>query len=291
MTAASGPGLLVLAGAPIGNLSDVSHRLIEELTAAEVIAAEDTRRLRHLAERLGIDIGTRRVVSYFDGNENARTPLLVDDLTGGARVLLITDAGTPSVSDPGYRLVRAAVEAGVPVTAVPGASAVLTAIGPSGLPTDRFCFEGFLPRRSAERRSRLGELAAEPRTLVFFEAPHRTAQALTDLATAFGPSRQAAVCRELTKLHEEVRRGTLTELADWAAAGVRGEITMVIAGSPAGADHDGDADRSAALAEVAELTDGGMRLKPAVAFVARRYDLAKNGLYAAVLSARSQTGK
>lgn len=282
-------GVLVLAGAPIGNLSDVSHRLIAELSAADVIAAEDTRRLRHLRQRLDIHNDTQRVVSYFEGNERARTRGLLDELTGGCRVLLITDAGTPSISDPGYRLVTAAIEAGVPVTAVPGPSAVLTAIGLSGLPSDRFCFEGFLPRRPAERRNRLAELAAESRTLVFFESPHRTAQALGDLAEIFGADRQAAVCRELTKLYEEVRRGTLTDLAGWAAAGVRGEITMVVAGATGDSGTDPADDQAAALAEVAELLDGGMRTKPAVAFVAGRRDVAKNALYEAALAARADS--
>lgn len=279
-------GLLVLAGAPIGNLGDVSHRLTEELSRADVIAAEDTRRLRRLLDRVGIDPAGRRIVSYFDGNEEARTPRLLEDLTTGtARVVLVTDAGMPSISDPGFRLVQAAVAAGVAVTAVPGPSAVLVAVGLSDLPTDRFCFEGFLPRRPAERRKRLGELATEPRTQVFFEAPHRTADALADLAAVFGPGRRAAVCRELTKVHEEVRRGTLEDLHDWATAGIRGEVTLVVAGA-AGADENAGDRQAAALADVAELTGGGMRLKPAVTFVAARHDLAKNALYEAALSAR-----
>jgi 16S rRNA (cytidine1402-2'-O)-methyltransferase len=280
-------GVLVLAGTPIGNLGDVSHRLAEELSTAQIIAAEDTRRLRRLLDRLGIANPARQVVSYFEGNEQARTPQLLAELTGGARVLLITDAGMPSISDPGYRLVAAAIEAGVPVTAVPGPSAVLTAVGLSGLPADRFCFEGFLPRRRAERRSRLGELAAEPRTLVFFEAPHRTAQTLADLVAVFGDDRRAAVCRELTKLHEEIRRGRLADLAGWAAGGIRGEVTLVVSGAlfaPEAASADVHA---AALADIAELTDGGMRLKPAVAFAARRHDLAKNTLYDAALANRA----
>lgn len=277
-----------MAGAPIGNLGDVSHRLTEELSRADVIAAEDTRRSRRLLDRLGIDGAGRWIVSYFEGNEAVRTPRLVENLTqDGARVVLITDAGMPSISDPGYRLVQAAVAAGVLVTAVPGPSAVLVAVGLSGLPSDRFCFEGFLPRRPAERRKRLTALATEPRTQVFFESPHRTADALADLAAIFGAGRHAAVCRELTKLHEEVRRATLGDLHDWATRGVRGEVTLVVGGASGEAGTEQVDDRQAvALADVAELTDGGMRLKPAVTFVARRHGVAKNTLYEQALSAR-----
>ena len=270
-------GVVVLAATPIGDSRDASPRLLEEFRTADVIAAEDTRRLHRLLERLEISTEAR-VVSYFEGNEASRTPQLVQSVRDGARLLLVTDAGMPSVSDPGYRLVAAAVQAGVRVTAVPGPSAVLTALAVSGLPVDRFCFEGFLPRKSAERRRRLAELAAEPRTLVFFEAPHRTAQMLTDLAATFGDGRPAAVCRELTKTYEEVRRGGLAELADWAADGLRGEVTVVVGGAPAEA-----ADPVDAVAEVAELTAGGMKLKPAVAVVAQRHQLSKNALYDAAL--------
>jgi 16S rRNA (cytidine1402-2'-O)-methyltransferase len=273
-------GVVVLAATPIGDVRDASPRLVEEFGRADLIAAEDTRRLQRLLDRLGITTSAR-VLSYFEGNEAARTGQLLEVARSGARVLLVTDAGMPSVSDPGYRLVAAAVEAGVRVTAVPGPSAVLTALAVSGLPVDRFCFEGFLPRRTGERRRRLAELAAEPRTLVFFEAPHRTPAMLTDLAAAFGADRPAAVCRELTKTHEEVRRGGLAELADWAADGVRGEVTVVVGGAPAGsADEQGE---DTAVAEVAELVAGGMKLKPAVAVVAERRGLAKNSLYQAVL--------
>ena len=199
-------GVVVLAATPIGDPADASPRLRAELARADVIAAEDTRRLRRLLARLDV-VTAARIVSYFDGNEAARTDELLGDLAGGARVLVVTDAGMPSVSDPGYRLVAAAVEHGIAVTAVPGPSAVLTALAVSGLPVDRFCFEGFLPRRAGERPRRLAELAAEPRTMVFFEAPHRVADTLAAMVDAFGPERRAAVCRELTKTHEEVRRG------------------------------------------------------------------------------------
>src|SRR3954454_31541 len=211
-----GNGLLVLVGAPLGNTGDASARLREVLAGADVVAAEDTRRLARLARDLDVTVGGR-IVSYFEGNEERRTPDLVAALRDGAVVAVVTDGGMPSVSDPGYRLVRAALDAGFPVTAAPGPSAVTTALALSGLPSDRFCFEGFLPRTGSHRRSRLRELAAEARTLVFFEAPHRIAGTLGDMAETFGADRTAAVCRELTKTYEEIRRGTLAELAAWAA--------------------------------------------------------------------------
>lgn len=273
-------GVVVLAATPIGDVLDASPRLVRELQRADVIAAEDTRRLQRLLQRLEISVDGR-VVSYFEGNEVHRTESLLEELRQGARVLVVTDAGMPSVSDPGYRLVVAAVEAEVAVTAVPGPSAVLTALAVSGLPVDRFCFEGFLPRKPGERRRRLAELAGEPRTLVFFEAPHRTADSLTDLADAFGADRRAAVCRELTKTYEEVRRGPLAELATWAAEGVRGEVTLVVAGA-----EPVVVDLAAAVAEVTDLTKAGTKLKPAVAEVAARHGLAKNALYEAALAAR-----
>lgn len=270
-------GLLVLAATPIGHTGDAPPRLAAELAGADVVAAEDTRRLRRLAADLGVELGGR-VVSYFEGNERQRTPELLDGLLAGQRVVLVTDAGMPSVSDPGYRLVTAAVAAGVRVTAVPGASAVLTALAVSGLPVDRFCFEGFLPRKAGERVRRLTELAAERRTLVLFEAPHRTAATLAAMADAFGADRPAAVCRELTKTHEEVRRGPLAELAGWAGAGVRGEVTVVVAGASA-APAPGEADLVAA---VAALEAAGSSRRDAIAEVARSTGVRRNDVYAAV---------
>jgi len=269
---------LVLAGTPIGRVQDASPRLVTELAGADVVAAEDTRRLRRLTRELGIEL-TGRIVSYFDANESQRTPQLLDMLRAGACVVLVTDAGMPSVSDPGYRLVAAAVEAGIDVTAVPGPSAVLTALAVSGLPVDRFCFEGFLPRKAGERARRLAELVDEPRTMVFFEAPHRTEQALVALVEAFGGVRRAAVCRELTKTHEEVRRGPLAELVTWAADGVRGEVTLVVSGAAAvgPADLDDEAVRALVAAEV----EAGMTTKDAVATVARRTGIPKKTVYAA----------
>ena len=272
-------GVLVLAGTPIGQVGDAPPRLAEELAAADVVAAEDTRRLRRLTTDLGIEL-RGRVVSYFEGNESARTPTLVEALTGGERVVLVTDAGMPSVSDPGYRLVAAAVEAGVRVTAVPGPSAVLTALAVSGLPVDRFCFEGFLPRKAGERARRLADLGAEQRTMVFFEAPHRTEAALTAMRDAFGAERMAVVCRELTKTHEEVRRGPLAELVDWAAEGIRGEVTLVVAGADPSAAVA--SDPASLRAAVAGLEESGMRRKDAIAAVAVQAGIPKRDVYQVV---------
>ncbi len=271
--------MLVLAGTPIGRVADASSRLAEELGTADVIAAEDTRRLRRLTSELGVTV-TGRVVSYFDGNEAARTPILVEALLAGERVLLVTDAGMPSVSDPGYRLVAAAVEAGIEVTAVPGPSAVLTALAVSGLPVDRFCFEGFLPRKAGERARRLGALTNEQRTMVFFEAPHRTEATLQAMAEAWGGARAAAVCRELTKTHEEVRRGALADLASWAADGVRGEVTIVVAGADESAVVAGDTE--SLRAAVAEHEADGMSRKDAIVEVARLAGVPKREVYQAV---------
>jgi 16S rRNA (cytidine1402-2'-O)-methyltransferase len=272
-------GVLVLGATPIGRVADAPPRLAEELAGADVVAAEDTRRLRRLAADLGVSV-SGRVVSYFEGNEAARTAALVEALEAGERVLLVTDAGMPSVSDPGYRLVAAAVERGLHVTAVPGPSAVLTALAVSGLPVDRFCFEGFLPRKQGERSRRLAGLADEQRTMVFFEAPHRTQAALAAMATAFGEDRAAAVCRELTKTHEEVRRGGLADLAVWASDGVRGEVTIVVSGAVAGSDVPTDPGSLAAL--VAEAEREGMTRKEAILDVARRAGLPKREVYDAV---------
>ena len=276
-------GVLVLAGTPIGDVSDAPPRLVSELATADVIAAEDTRRLRRLTQALEVTpVG--RVVSYFEGNEVGRTPELVEALLGGSRVLLVTDAGMPSVSDPGYRLVAAAVEAGIKVTAVPGPSAVLTALALSGLPVDRFTFEGFLPRKAGDRARQLGEVAAEPRTMVFFEAPHRIAEALTAMAEAFGPDRPAAVCRELTKTYEEVRRGPIGELAVWAADGVRGEITVVVAGAPpAGPSAITPEDLARRVAVREEAGEGR---KEAIAAVAAELKLPKRDVFDAVVAAK-----
>ncbi|EXU69282.1 MULTISPECIES: 16S rRNA (cytidine(1402)-2'-O)-methyltransferase [Streptomyces] len=280
-------GTLVLAGTPIGDTADAPPRLAAELMAADVIAAEDTRRLRRLTQALDVR-PAGRVVSYFEGNESARTPELVESLAGGARVLLVTDAGMPSVSDPGYRLVAAAVERGIAVTAVPGPSAVLTALAVSGLPVDRFCFEGFPPRKAGERLTRLREVADERRTLVWFEAPHRLDDTLAAMAEVFGPDRRAAVCRELTKTYEEVRRGPLAELAAWAAEGVRGEITIVVEGAPApGPDEAGPAELAR---RVAVREEAGERRKEAIAAVAQEAGVPKRQVFDAVVAAKNAAG-
>lgn len=266
----------MLAATPIGQYGDAPPRLAAELSGADVVAAEDTRRLKRLTGDLGITL-TGRVVSYFEGNESARTPVLLEALLAGQRVVLVTDAGMPSVSDPGYRLVVAAVQHDIHVTAVPGPSAVLTALAVSGLPVDRFCFEGFLPRKAGERGRRLDGLAREERTMVFFEAPHRTEAALAAMAQAFGGERAAAVCRELTKTHEEVRRGPLDELVVWAADGVRGEVTLVVAGADARAEVGTDPE--SLRAAVAEEEAAGATRKEAIADVARRAGVPKREVY------------
>ncbi len=280
--ATAGEGYIVLAATPIGNMGDASARLVSWLGAADIVAAEDTRRLHRLTTSLGVTV-TGRVVSYHEHNEAAKTPELLAQVQAGKVLLMVTDAGMPSVSDPGFRLVEAAVAAGVRVTAAPGPSAVLTALALSGLPTDRFCFEGFLPRKSGERASRLHDLALEPRTMVFFEAPHRLEAMLRALHTAFGPSRQGAVCRELTKTYEEVVRKPLSGLLEWAeAAEIRGEIAIVVAGAPA-SDPGTPEDHVAA---VNELMGQGMRMKEAVAVIAHDVHVSKRELYSAVLAAR-----
>ena len=277
-------GTLVLAGTPIGEIADAPPRLATELAAADVIAAEDTRRLRRLTQALDVQ-PSGRIVSYFEGNEAARTPELAEALAGGARVLLVTDAGMPSVSDPGYRLVAAAVERGIKVTAVPGPSAVLTALAVSGLPVDRFCFEGFLPRKGGERRTRLREVADERRTLVYFEAPHRLDDTLAAMAEIFGAERRAAVCRELTKTYEEVKRGPLAELVPWAAEGVRGEITIVVEGAPESGPQDLGPEELVRRVRVRE--EAGERRKEAIAAVAADAGLPKREVFDAVVAAKN----
>ncbi|WP_425518022.1 16S rRNA (cytidine(1402)-2'-O)-methyltransferase [Polymorphospora rubra] len=273
----SDKGRLVLVGAPLGNPADASTRLRETLAEADIVAAEDTRRLTRLARDLDVTVAGR-IVSYFEGNEERRTPDLVRSIMDGALVALVTDGGMPSVSDPGYRLVRATLDAGAPVTAAPGPSAVTTALAVSGLPSDRFCFEGFLPRTGGPRRARLRALATEERTLIFFESPHRIAGTLADLAATFGADRPAAVCRELTKTYEEVLRRPLGDLARWAADGdPRGEITLVVAGAPAGPPpRPTDAELRA---EVADRETAGLSRRDAIEAVATEHALRKRDVY------------
>jgi 16S rRNA (cytidine1402-2'-O)-methyltransferase len=276
----AGAGRLTIAAVPIGQPADASPRLAAALRDAGLIAAEDTRRVRRLATSLGVRL-TGRIVSYYDDIEVARASELVAELAAGRDVLLVTDAGMPGISDPGHRLVSAAAEAGFTVTALPGASAVTTALAVSGLPSDRWAFEGFLPRRGGERARRLAELTAERRTLVFFESARRLAVTLGDLAGAFGADRRAVVCRELTKTHEEVRRGTLAELAAWAADGVLGEVTLVVAGggSPAAAATPQEAAR-----RVAELERTGLSRRDAISAAAGELGRPRREVYNAVVA-------
>jgi 16S rRNA (cytidine1402-2'-O)-methyltransferase len=274
-------GRLLLAATPLGLPSDASARLVSALASANVVAAEDTRRVRSLAQALDVRI-TGKVGSLFDQNEAARVPALLAAIKGGATVLVVSDAGMPLISDPGYRLVAACVDAGLPVSCLPGPSAVTTALAVSGLPSDRFCFEGFAPRKHSARVSWLATLATEQRTCVFFESPRRLADCLRDAVEALGPSRRAVVCRELTKTHEEIVRGSLAELADWAAEGVLGEITVVLAGAVP------RADTPALVAEVNALVDAGARVKDACAQVIAAHPGApsRRELYDAVLRVR-----
>ncbi|WP_336084417.1 16S rRNA (cytidine(1402)-2'-O)-methyltransferase [Nocardia sp. SSK8] len=273
--------VLVLAATPMGDIGDASQRLRDALGSADVVAAEDTRRTRALAKALGVEI-TGRVVSFYDHVETARIPALLDDIASGLTVLLVTDAGMPSVSDPGYRLVAAAVDRELPVTCLPGPSAVTTALALSGLPVERFCFDGFAPRKSGQRREWLRTLTSEQRACVFFEAPHRLADCLADAVAVLGPDRRAAVCRELTKTYEEVVRGTLAELAAWSVEGARGEITVVLAGA-----QPPTADAADLVTEVETLVAGGMRLKDACAEVSAGRGASRKDLYEAVLAART----
>jgi 16S rRNA (cytidine1402-2'-O)-methyltransferase len=276
-------GRLLLGATPLGQPADASKRLMAALASADVVAAEDTRRVRALAQSLGVAI-RGRVLSLFDQNEAGRVPALVADIAAGATVLVVSDAGMPLINDPGYRLVTACVQAGLDVSCLPGPSAVTTALAVSGLPADRFCFEGFAPRKQAARRTWLAGLAGEARTAVFFESPRRLAECLRDAVLQLGDQRRAVVCRELTKTHEEIRRGTLGELADWAADGVLGEITVVLAGATPVADVD------SLVAAVASLVDDGMRVKDACAAVVDANPGAppRRELYDAVLRARSE---
>jgi 16S rRNA (cytidine1402-2'-O)-methyltransferase len=294
---ASRRATLMLAAAPIGRPEDASPRLAEALAAAPVVAAEDTRRLRRLASALGVRL-TGRVISYYDDVEAARTPGLLAELEAGHDVLLVTDAGMPGVSDPGYRLVSAAAAVGIRVTVLPGPSAVTAALAVSGLPSDRFCFEGFPPRGKGERERRFAALASEPRTMIFFESRRRLSVTLRGLAAALGPERPAVACRELTKTHEEIARGTLAELGEWAATEPLGEVTLVVAGAPsrrAGAKGAPDevtaAGISAAVASVAQRQLAGASRKDAVAAAAREHGLPRRAVYNAVVRPDRSAGE
>lgn len=274
--------MIILAATPIGNLGDASARLVEALGTATVVAAEDTRVTVHLLKALGID-NRPRLISLHDHNERGKAAELVE-LARETDLLVLSDAGMPTVSDPGFHLVEAAINAGVVVSALPGPSAVLTALAVSGLPTDRFTFEGFLPRKPGDRRGALRELAGERRTMVFFESPNRLAASLTDVASTLGADRRVVVCRELTKFYEEVKRGTATELAEWAAGGVKGEIVVIVAGAELRV-----MDLETGVAEVLALVAGGIRLKDAASDVATATGLGKRDLYEAALKRKPPT--
>ena len=272
------PGSILLVATPIGDVRDASPRVVAALEGADIVAAEDTRRARALASRLGIKLGGR-LIALHDHNEAEKAASIVEAARGGARVVFVSDAGMPTVSDPGFRLARAAIDAGVPLSVLPGPSAPLVALALSGLPSDRFAFEGFLPRKDGEATRYLQDLATDPHTLIFFESPRRAAATLTRMAEVLGGDRRAALCRELTKDYEEVRRGTLGELAE-GADNILGEVTIVVAGyehSARAEDHVG-----AVLALAAE----GMRLKDAAAEVAAATGARKNDLYKAALAAK-----
>ncbi|KUI26734.1 16S rRNA methyltransferase [Mycobacterium sp. IS-1742] len=274
-------GRLLLGATPLGQPGDASERLVNALARADVVAAEDTRRVRQLAQALGVrPVG--KVLSLFDQNEASRVPSLVEAIKSGATVLVVSDAGMPLINDPGYRLVSACIEAGAPVHCLPGPSAVTTALAVSGLPADRFCFEGFPPRKQVARTAWLRALSTEQRTCVFFESPRRLPDTLRDAVDALGGDRRAVVCRELTKTHEEVRRGTLAELVDWAADGVLGEITVVLAGAVPSADLD------TLVADVNDRVAAGARVKDACAEViaANPGAPSRRELYDAVLRSR-----
>ena len=275
----------MLAGTPVGNPADASVRLCELIAEADIIAAEDTRRFRRLASDLGVSY-TANVVSFYESVEREKATELAQAAADGALVVLLTDAGMPSISDPGYRLVVACHELDVTVTVAPGPSAVTAALAVSGLPSDRFCFEGFPPRKAGERTRRFAELAAEPRTMVFFEAPHRAAASLAAMAESFGADRDAVVCRELTKTYEEIRRGQLAELAEWAADGIRGELTIVVAGAPV---MSVDASPDQLNDRVQQLIGDGVDKKAAIVAVAREVGVPKREVYDAVLAASRTT--
>jgi 16S rRNA (cytidine1402-2'-O)-methyltransferase len=275
--------VLILAATPIGNLSDASARLIEHLGTSRFIAAEDTRTLLKLARGLGVKLDAK-LFSLHEHNEADRVTQLLE-IAATEDVLVVSDAGMPTVSDPGFVLVRAAIEAGIEVTVIPGPSAVLAALAVSGLPTDRFSFEGFLPRKSGERRKLFQSLLLETRTMVFFESPHRIDDALKDALTVFGESRQATVSRELTKKFEQTVRGTIPELLEWSANPTKGELVLVIAGNSEASVTTATLEEL--LIEVEEGRSAGLSLKQSVAKVAQKHSLSKSDLYQQVLDSRA----
>lgn len=275
-------GSILLAATPIGDTNDASPKLIRALAEADLVAAEDTRRILKLATRLGVRINGD-IKSLHEHNENERVDNLLHRAEDGERVLIVSDAGMPTISDPGYRVVSEAAKRGIPVSALPGPSAVLTALSVSGLPTDRFCFEGFIPRKQGERERRLDDLKEEPRTMVFFDSPKRIHENLTDMANIFGGARKAVLCRELTKTHEEIIRGDLNHLIYATRDDVKGELTLVVAGAD-------PRDKSAEdyVAKVIALAEGGMKLKAAAKLVSEETGVRKNELYRAALARKPE---
>ena len=290
-------GTVVLAATPIGNVGDASARLVALLERADIVAAEDTRRLYDLANRLGVHVGGK-VVAYHDHNERNKADGLLDNVEEGATVLVVSDAGMPTINDPGLAIVRRAIERGLPVTCAPGPSAVLDALALSGLPTDRFCYEGFVPRKHAERLQRLRALRAERRTIVFYETPHRIAESITDLLSEFGPDRRMALCRELTKDYEQIRRGTIADIKQSVDDDPpRGEIVLVIEGASEAEARD-SAPSSLSIDDLAVLSidrarEDGLRIKDAIAEVVQEHPLPDGSLanrkqvYSSVLAMRS----
>ena len=275
---------LLLAGVPLGNPGDASARLISAIKNASIIAAEDSRRFQRLCQDLGVS-SQAKVLSFFEGNEEERTEQLLNELRNGVEVLVITDAGMPTVSDPGFKLVRSAVEANIPVEVLPGPSAVTTALALSGLPTDRFCFEGFVPRTQGAREKFFEELRFEARTIVFFEAPHRLLETLEVAVRILGKDRKAVLCREMTKTYEETVRGNLTTLKEWAnSKEVLGEITIVIEGASADAK---EVNQGQIIEAVRKLESVGMDRKEAIAAVAEELNLPKREVFDAMVAAKS----
>ena len=275
---------LILAGTPLGNPKDASTRLLAAIAGATVIAAEDSRKFHRLCKDLEVHF-SGRVISFFEGNETDRTQELLALLKSGVDVLVVSDAGMPTVSDPGYRLMRDAIAADIDVLVIPGPSAVTMAIALSGLPTDRFVFEGFSPRASGAREKFFAQLRHEERTIVWFEAPHRLAESLADAIEVFGSDRLAVMCREMTKTYEETLRATLGEILTWAKENeVLGEITMVIAGAPADSQ---EISASGMVARVREFEAAGMDRKAAIATVAEEFSVAKRDVFAAMVDAKS----
>jgi len=275
---------LLLAGVPLGNPGDASARLISAIKSATIIAAEDSRRFQRLCQDLDVS-ATGKVLSFFEGNEEERTEQLLNELKNGAEVLVVTDAGMPTVSDPGFKLVRAAVDANIPVEVLPGPSAVTTALALSGLPTDRFCFEGFVPRTQGAREKFFENLKFEPRTIVFFEAPHRLIETLEVATHLLGSDRKAALCREMTKTYEETVRGTLADIQNWAnSKEILGEITVVISGAIEGAKEKSQQE---IIDAVRKLESVGMDRKEAIAAVATELDLPKREVFDAMVAAKN----